>query len=332
MEEAIIAKFRLSEEEERQFRLNIKSEKYSRAISDEAVSSELLRYHENAHVRALLTESALAKHPLERLVKISDAFVVLAVAAGKSPNEDFMGQTPLCAAVRTGSESLVSLLLDLGADPNRVPAISVTNLAFSPLHIAIRRGHHHIVELLLRRGVGINQVVSQTSPLGYAAQQGDCELVARFLDLGADPNLVAATQDYTIFTTPLEFAVGNQDRTMVELLLSRGADPNVRDELKTVSPFLRAIMGKDRDIARLLLAYGADWETCCFVKVFMLPADDFRWFIESSGYDASSSEGKRLIFIAKDLSGKRSRIAKDLSSKCPETLATNISFLEAFLM
>ena len=93
------------------------------------------------------------------------------------------------------------------------------------------------------------------------------QLVTRLLDGGADPN--AAVINPTIAglgtrlnpptggSTPLHVAAASTDVALVELLCRHGANPNVirKDGL---SPFALAVQSDNVDVAKALVAAGAD--------------------------------------------------------------------------
>ena len=99
--------------------------------------------------------------------------------------------TPLHAACRGGgSETVVRLLVELGANINAIDARLGT-----PLHAACRRGSEKIVRLLVELGANIN---------------------ANVPDLGTPLHLICESQDKTSLTTN------------TKLLLAKGADFNIR--------------------------------------------------------------------------------------------------------
>jgi len=200
-------------------------------------------------------------------------------------------------AILTGSLNLVSLLLDLGADPNSL---------FQFLWVAMQEGFHDGVELLVRRGLQVNRVISYTTPLGIATSVGDCQFINFFLDHGANPNFIRENKS-TYFETPLEIAIRHQNRTCLELLLQRGANPNTHCESKIHSPFMLAILHEDISFAQVLLAYGADWRTCDFMSVSTLPFERFEWFVENSGYapNVPAPEGESLLELVTSMGYER---------------------------
>ncbi len=94
--------------------------------------------------------------------------------------------SPLLQAIASDSVEIVSLLLDLGADPNQeVPSWG------TPLAAACCKGSFPIIKELLRRGADINlRPVVHGCPIEQAAWTRNEELVDFLLTRGADPNPV----------------------------------------------------------------------------------------------------------------------------------------------
>jgi len=306
---SLVAHFEMSPSEERQFRLNLESETYSAVVFDEVTYSALFSAQNLLHSEAkkLLARGTgdQQEGALERIYKLPvptrvsrAGLMALAVAAEAKPNHRLC---PLEHVIYSESVNLVRRLLDLGADPNALPFD-----LWSSFWSAIQGGHHLIVELLVSRGLRVDRVVADTTPLGIAAEAGDCQLINFFLDHGADPNAIYDTPYYCAFRTPLEKAIKRQDRSAVELLLRRGADPNVYDTTNIFSPFMMALRCKDISFAQLMLAYGADWRTCNPLKVSLLPLEAFKWFVENSGYapNVPAPEGESLLELVTALGEK----------------------------
>ncbi len=97
------------------------------------------------------------------------------------------GLTPLHLAARFNQPEACQLLLDRGADPDR---ISDNPLGFRPLHAAVAGHSLEAAELLLdagatpdaRQGDGLTSLMA-------AAATGQIEVVELLLDHGADPDL-----------------------------------------------------------------------------------------------------------------------------------------------
>jgi len=286
---ALVSRFGMSPEEERQFRLNLENKTYSAVLFDKVTYSALFgskRLRKKA--RRLLTRDIRGAPDNQALAAIAstpggEALVALAVVAGADPNHDIC---PLGHTIFTRSLNLMTILLDLGADPNSLSYF---------LWFAIRGGFHDEVELLVMRGLQLNMVIRETTPLGLAVSIGDCQFANLFLSHGSDPNAIYETE--FIFRTPLEIVIRSQDRTCLDLLLQRGADPNVYDKRNKNSPFMQALLRQDISFAKMLLLYGADWRACDTRAVSWLPYKRFEWFVANSGYapNVPAPEGESLL-------------------------------------
>ena len=111
------------------------------------------------------------------------------------------GFTPLTWAAVKKNDKTVKLLLDSGADPNKVQENGLT-----PLYIAAFYGYDQIVKLLLDFGADINKTNKYgKTPLMMAAFYGYDQIVKLLLDATyndiADKVLVAVSQQDIIFDT-----------------------------------------------------------------------------------------------------------------------------------
>jgi uncharacterized protein len=108
----------------------------------------------------------------------------------------------------------------LASDPAQANALSPDG--FTPLHLACFTGGAAATELLVDRGADLERVseatIAQVRPLGTAAFSGDVESARILLDAGADPNGGGAGR-----STPLESATQNGNDELVDLLRERGA-------------------------------------------------------------------------------------------------------------
>lgn len=150
---------------------------------------------------------------------------------------------PLVTCARTGNAAAVKALLDRKADVRaREPHRDQTALM-----TAVAEGHAEAVRVLIEAGSEIrararvtravinranpNDVlaavvgeVSQggSTPLLFAARQGDARIGALLLDAGADVNDITADG-----TSALTMAVHGNHTALATLLLDRGANPNI---------------------------------------------------------------------------------------------------------
>jgi ankyrin repeat protein len=154
--------------------------------------------------------------------------------AGADPNRvDAGGGLPLLRAAHSGRLEVCRMLLDAGADPNRADAGGGM-----PLLWAAYAGHRAVVELLLDRGANVDGSLQQ-----YIVERNmqDIPHGTRFRK-GANALFMAAY---------------GKRMAVLELLLQRGADPNGVDG-SGVTPLAAAIGRNWEDGALRLLEAGAD--------------------------------------------------------------------------
>jgi ankyrin repeat protein len=205
----------------------------------------------------------------------------------------FAGESrfPLDLAVEEGCIVSCRLLLEAGADPNRLSGSKWApgDQKFVPLW--------HVAAGLLLRNFD-------------EATAG--ELISLLLEFGADPN---GHQPATDYAAPL-VAIAKQGRTLlVRLLLAAGANPNVtglRGKAAAATPCLEAICkdGK-QDICILLLQYGAADD--CIARDGLTPFQTVvragmdkvvSYYFAERGEDPAqrTHNGKTLLQIAKEAS------------------------------
>uniref|UniRef100_A0ACD5UVQ6 Uncharacterized protein n=1 Tax=Avena sativa TaxID=4498 RepID=A0ACD5UVQ6_AVESA len=179
-----------------------------------------------------------------------------------APSDD--GTTPLSFAVDgCGSTSVISILLDHGAKPNKANRNGIT-----PLHFATMTGTHNnsetaklwaantrdtyeIAELLLSRGAYVDPICQQGTPLHIAAKSGNVRMLELLLRHQANPNTVVY-----LFYTPLSYAVCASSLKCVELLIKAGADVNAGRPVTT--PLTIAAAHGFTGCIKCLLEAGAD--------------------------------------------------------------------------
>merc|ERR1712117_967180 len=96
----------------------------------------------------------------------------------------------------------------------------------TPLCIAARKGHIGIVQLLLNIGADPNQ----SEPLREAVRMGHKEIVVLLLSNGANPN-PNMEHVYHVYG-PLTIALQLEERDLAQILLDWGAVPNEEDKVK----------------------------------------------------------------------------------------------------
>jgi ankyrin repeat protein len=163
------------------------------------------------------------------------------LAKPMSRNENF--QLPLHFAVRRNRPELLTLLLELGADPLATdgggqsasvyaakPGVDREVIAILAQHGAIdlfgalALGDEARAEEVLRADGGR---IERTGALHLLAKRGELEGVRWLLARGADPN--ARWSHWDAEVTPLHLAAAGGHADVVRVLLAAGADPGIRD-------------------------------------------------------------------------------------------------------
>ena len=131
------------------------------------------------------------------------------------------GFTPLALAAHFGHLEVMRLLIDRGADVNRV---ATHRLAVTPLHAALFGRQVDAALLLIERGADVALARGGSgwkragwTPLHYAAGMGFGTLVQPLLDRGADPS--RADEEGK---TPLDLAIDANHSGIADVLRSRG--------------------------------------------------------------------------------------------------------------
>jgi ankyrin repeat protein len=119
-------------------------------------------------------------------VAIGDAEAVRRMhREGRLKNEDAGRGGLLSIAVKVNRIEMVSLLLDLGLDPNE-PDEEDSQVAGAPLWFASMCGRYDIAELLISRGADVNAVLNGNADALYCAERtGDHQMQSLLLKRGA---------------------------------------------------------------------------------------------------------------------------------------------------
>jgi ankyrin repeat protein len=179
-------------------------------------------------------------------------------------------QLPLHFAVRTNRPEMVSLLLELGADPAAADdaGVPVSVYAAAPnvdrrviealasgggitLFSALALGDEATSARLLAEKAG----TIDPGVLHLLAKRGDARAVKWLLDRGADPN--ARWSHWEAVVTPLHLALLGRHADIVRLLLSAGADPTIRDSQFDSDAIGWAAFFQQPEMVELLKAHGA---------------------------------------------------------------------------
>jgi ankyrin repeat protein len=168
---------------------------------------------------------------------------------GADPNRVIGPWTLLHGASYSGETDVIELLLEHGAD---VDCIS-TDFDETPLHLASQNGHVKAMQQLLEYGADVNhRRRGGCTPLHRASCEGKPEAVRLLVRHGANIN-----DKNNEGWTPLHgVAILSGDLETTQALLECGADVHATtDQFKT--PFQLASREGHNDVAQLLLEYGA---------------------------------------------------------------------------
>ena len=156
------------------------------------------------------------------------------------------GVSPLLLCAEGGNETLVKLLVSVGADVNMSPSgdLAVEHILAgqTPLYGSAKKGHYHICKFLLENGADVNaQTMTGATPLYTAVEEGHFEICQLLIEYGADVNLCPkgdwARELNINQQSPLLLACIKNNTQISELLLENGADVNLVNE-RGSSPLL----------------------------------------------------------------------------------------------
>jgi len=131
--------------------------------------------------------------------------------------------TPLHCALRAGHEETAVYLIDNGADVNKTFS-SGNHDSKSCIHLAVEAGSRRLLLMMLDSGMDVDTRDHWlNTPLHYAANKGNKEIVELLVKKGADVNAVRATVHPETSFTPLDIASKDGNREIVDILQSHGA-------------------------------------------------------------------------------------------------------------
>ncbi|KAI5202583.1 hypothetical protein E4T39_04622 [Aureobasidium subglaciale] len=166
-----------------------------------------------------------------------------------------LGMTALAVACSMvgGADNIVHLLLKAGADP-----YTTDNDCWSPLHHATKVNRTTAVKMLLdavKVDLAVQTASGSRTVLDLAVENGNLELVEKFLDRGVKPHL-----DVTHNLSPLHWlSSACNTHTIVKRLLAAGYSANALDLAgRTPLHTYLETQAADEGVVRLLLSEGAD--------------------------------------------------------------------------
>jgi ankyrin repeat protein len=205
------------------------------------------------------------------------------ILAGADVNlEGVLGTALHAAAYRYTGEKVVELLIDAGADVNKLAGQYGTALQAAAAGFTDEPSALEAVQILIRAGANVNLVGGvYGTALQAAAYSERPKIVEELVDAGADVNLVGGE-----FGTALRAAVLSRDYDsenridIVQMLIRAGADVNLKGGRDT-TPLEEALAHGHTEIVQILRDAGAKPQK----RPLLSPTD--------SESDAGEREGKR---------------------------------------
>jgi ankyrin repeat protein len=162
----------------------------------------------------------------------------------------FAAEATLASAIKSGQRAAsLEMIAKKSADVNAAETDGST-----PLLWAANLNDADLVTRLLKAGANPN-VRNQlgSTPLGEAAFNANTEMIRALLDAGADPNGAGADGQ-----TPLMLIARTANVEGAKLLLAKGANPNARESQRGQTALMWAAASSQGPMMRELLAAGAE--------------------------------------------------------------------------
>ncbi|KAK7097182.1 serine/threonine-protein phosphatase 6 regulatory ankyrin repeat subunit C-like isoform X2 [Littorina saxatilis] len=179
--------------------------------------------------------------------------VTALLKAGVSASAAHGPRSVLYFAIEHDCTSAAELLLDHGADVRK------GYYTETPLHCAASRGNVSIVSKLLERGAQVNtKNHNHCTPLWQAASEGHYDVVHLLLqqpDVDVDCPCGDTFLKRSFQSSPLGEAVLQQHVNISQELLRKGADANLSD-IKGHTPLHHASSAGNQELVRLLVQHG----------------------------------------------------------------------------
>ncbi len=162
----------------------------------------------------------------------------------------FAAEAPLVSAIKSGRRGTVlEMIAKKSADVNLAEADGTT-----PVLWAANLNDTDLVVRLLKAGArpNVHNNLGST-PLGEAAFNANTDMIQALLEAGADPN--AADPDGQ---TPLMLVARTANVAAAKLLLDKGAKVNVKEKQREQTPLMWAAASSQAPMMRELLTRGAE--------------------------------------------------------------------------
>ncbi|ARF02831.1 SWPV1-272 [Shearwaterpox virus] len=145
------------------------------------------------------------------------------------------------------NNKVIELIRYYNIDVNKIE----DDIYLSPLHYAVEYGNKDIVVSVLEHGGDVNLHVGDIqSPIHVAINKGNIDMVKLLIENGADVDICCECEHHG---TPLQNSIINNNYDITELLLTSGADTH--DCYTSYYPLMTAIRLENIAIVKLLIRY-----------------------------------------------------------------------------
>jgi len=166
------------------------------------------------------------------------------------------GRTPLHEAVRLELLETAKFLIENNAD---VRVLTKDNLNSTSLQLAVVSGNVAMVKLLIENGADVNRIGRNEKiiapPLYYAVASGNATVTGILLKSGADVNALCETPETA--ARPIFFAVSKNKPDVVNVLLKYNAQVDGRKSGAAPTPLYEAVRLGYLELVQLLMDNGA---------------------------------------------------------------------------
>lgn len=197
-----------------------------------------------------IADEGIGHTPLMRAIETQNIEITKTLLAAKAnPNAKASdGDSCLMMAVKTYKPEFVQALVDAGADAKEVQEDG-DSLVLQAAQDG-QPGSLEIIKILAKAGAPMDTANAAYTPLIYAVQQGNKELVKTLLDAGAKPGA-----ETPLGSTSIRYALDNAD--VLALLIEAKADINtVNSSGNTL--LIDALQNSQLESAKVLINAGAD--------------------------------------------------------------------------
>lgn len=235
------------------------------------------------------------------------------LAAGASIGDN------LWAALLTGQDDLIRLILDAGADPRQLGPEGQ-----DPLDFCLKQGRYKAARILLEGGANPNaRFDNSESWLSKSIREGNADMALALLESGAEVKGIRAKDGHTL----LGWSIAHQMTNVVQALLNSGADPDseerapARSEFakhfesstfryhlkvdRRIRPIMMAAAQRNHELAQMLMDAGANGRA--YTPRYLMAAIIGSWY--------KDSDMQQIALIGKVPNPQPRKVVVDLSSQ-----------------